>query len=151
MIKIICIGKLKEKYLQDMVKEYEKRISKYTKVKIIELEDKSFDDINKIKKIEAEEINKQINEKDFIITLDILGKQMDSIELANYLYNTQMNFSNITFIIGGSYGLSDGIRNKANLSLSFSKLTFPHQLFRVMLLEQLYRCYKIQNNEIYHK
>jgi len=76
---------------------------------------------------------------------------MDSIELANYLYNTQMNFSNITFIIGGSYGLSDGIRNKANLSLSFSKLTFPHQLFRVMLLEQLYRCYKIQNNEIYHK
>lgn len=151
MIKIICIGKLKEKYLQEMVKEYEKRLTKYTKIKIIELEDKSFDDIDKIKKIEAEQINKQINEKDFIITLDISGKQMTSIELSTYLYNTQINFSNITFIIGGSYGLSDEIRNKANFSLSFSKLTFPHQLFRVMLLEQLYRCYKIQNNESYHK
>ncbi len=151
MIKIICVGKLKEKYLQDMFEEYKKRLNRYTKIEIIEVADVALEDIHKIKKIEGEAIKKHIQDKDFVITLEIEGKEMNSKDLATYLSNIQIQFAKITFIIGGSYGLSDEIKKRANFSLSFSKLTFPHQLFRVMLLEQIYRSYKIQNNESYHK
>jgi 23S rRNA (pseudouridine1915-N3)-methyltransferase len=151
MIKIICVGKLKEKYLKDAVEEYLKRLSKYTKVNIIELNDINNTDINNILKKEQEEISKYIDPKDYVITLEIEGIQISSTEFAKKVDDIFLNYSNITFIIGGSYGLSSEIKNRSNYKLSFSKLTFPHQLFRVMLLEQIYRVFKINNNEEYHK
>lgn len=143
MIKIICVGKLKEKYLQDAVLEYSKRISKYTKLEIIELKDS---DINH----EKDEILKHIN-KDYIITLEIEGNSISSVDLAKKIDNIFITNPNICFIIGGSDGLHDDIKKISNYKLSFSSLTFPHQLFRVMLLEQIYRSFKILNNETYHK
>lgn len=151
MIKIICVGKLKENYLKDAVLEYIKRLTKYTKICIFEVSDSSYGDINTILKKEQEEILKYIDRKDYIVTLEIEGKQLTSLELASKIDNVFLNYSNITFIIGGSYGLSDEIKALSNYKLSFSSLTFPHQLFRVMLLEQLYRVFKINNNEEYHK
>ena len=151
MIKVICVGKLKEKYLVDAIDEYKKRISKYTKLEIIELVDNNIDDEVLALKKEKDSILKNINDKDFVITLEIEGKEFSSVEFASFLDNTFINNSNIVFIIGGSYGLSEEIKQRSNYKLSFSKLTFPHQLFRVMLLEQIYRCYKLNNNEKYHK
>ncbi len=151
MIKIICVGKLKETYLQEALQEYQKRLQRYTKLEIIEVIDMPYQDIEKVKAKEAENIQKYIKEKDYIIILDIDGKEFDSCQLATKLQELNTHYANLTFIIGGSYGLSDTIKQQASLRLSFSKLTFPHQLFRVMLLEQLYRCYKIQNHESYHK
>ena len=144
MIKIICIGKIKEKFYRDSIEEYMKRLSKYHKVEIIELPDSNI-------KQEKELILKKIDSKDYIITMEIEGKQLTSIELSEMLDKTFLNYSNITFIIGGSDGLDDEIKNLSNYKLSFSKLTFPHQLFRVILLEQIYRSFKILNNETYHK
>ena len=151
MIKIICVGKIKEKYFVDAINEYKKRISKYTKLEIIELQD--YDNPNKeiVLEKEKELILNNINPKDYIITLEIEGNTLDSIEFANKLDKTFQINSNITFIIGGSYGLSNSIKELSNYKLSFSKMTFPHQLFRVILLEQIYRSYRILNNESYHK
>ncbi len=151
MIKIITVGSLKERYLRDAVEEYSKRIKKYTNLEIIELKDESINDYEKIKKLEAEKIKKYIDKKDYIITLEIEGKEISSEEFSKKIDNIYLSNSNITFIIGGSYGLSDEIKELSNFKLSFSKMTFPHQLFRVMLLEQIYRAYKIMNNENYHK
>ena len=151
MIKIICVGKIKENYLKEAIKEYEKRLSKYTKLKIIEVKDIDNQNIDIILSKEKDEIKKYIEEKDYVITLEIEGNMLSSTELAtkiNSIFNTN---SNITFIIGGSYGLHQDIRNRSNYKLSFSRLTFPHQLFRVNLLEQIYRSFKINNNEAYHK
>ena len=151
MIKIICVGKVKEKYLVDAINEYVKRLSKYTKINIIEVSD--FDNSNKdiVLSKEKELIKKYIDERDYVITLEIDGNMLSSEELANKIDNILISNSNITFIIGGSYGLHEDIKKRSNYKLSFSKLTFPHQLFRVNLLEQLYRTYKINNNESYHK
>ncbi len=143
MIKIICVGKLKEKYLVDACLEYTKRISKYTKIEIIELKDSNI-------KEERDNILKYIN-KEFIITLEIEGNMLDSPTLARKIDNIFLTNPNITFIIGGSDGLHEDIKKISNYKLSFSNLTFPHQLFRVMLLEQIYRSFKILNNETYHK
>ena len=151
MIKIITVGKLKEKYLIDAVEEYKKRLSKYTKIEIIEVKDESSYEEDKNKEKEAENIIKYIGDKDFIITLEIDGKEISSVEFASKIENIFNINSNITFIIGGSYGLSNRIKELSNYKLSFSKMTFPHQLFRVILLEQLYRAFKINNNESYHK
>lgn len=148
MIKIICVGKIKEKFYRDAIEEYLKRLSKYTKIQIIEIPDESN---GKILEKEANNIIKYIDQKDYIITLEIEGNQIDSVELSNKINNILMINSNITFIIGGSYGLDDSIKKISNYKLSFSKLTFPHQLFRVILLEQIYRAFKISNNESYHK
>lgn len=150
MIKIICVGKIKEKYYTDAVNEYIKRLSKYTKINLIEVKDEDFD-INKTLTKEKDSILKYIDDKDYVITMEIEGNELDSISLAKHIDNIQNNYSNITFIIGGSYGLHDDIKNRSNYKLSFSKLTFPHQLFRVILLEQIYRSFKINNNETYHK
>lgn len=151
MIKIICVGKIKEKYLRDAIDEYTKRISKYTKLNLIEVKDYDYDDINKVLNSEKEQIEKYIDSKDYLITLEIEGKQISSEQLATKLDETLTVNSNITFVIGGSYGIDKSIKDKANYHLSFSTLTFPHQLFRVLLLEQIYRSYKINNNESYHK
>lgn len=151
MIKIICLGKVKEKYLQDGIDEYIKRISKYTQVKIIELEDEGIKDYKVALKKEKEKILKYLNTKDYIIVLDISGKEMTSLEFADKIDKTLIINSDITFIIGGSYGLDEEIKSLSNYRLSFSKMTFPHQLFRLILLEQIYRAYKINHNEEYHK
>ena len=144
MIKIICVGKLKEEYLKDLVNDYLKRVNKYHKVEIIELNDSTIER-------EAELIKKHINPRDYIITLEIEGNNLTSIDLAKKIDNTLMNYGNITFIIGGSDGISERIKAKSNYKLSFSSLTFPHGLFRGILLEQIYRSFKILNNESYHK
>lgn len=144
MIKIICVGKVKEKYLRDMIDDYIKRISKYHKIEIIELTDSN---INK----EKEELLRVINTKDYNIVMDIDGNNLSSREFAEKIDKTFLINSNITFIIGGSDGISPEIKELANYRLSFSRLTFPHQLFRGILLEQIYRAFKILNNESYHK
>ena len=151
MIKIICLGKIKEKFFQNAIIEYHKRLSKYTKLEIIELSEETSLKSAVILERERDKILKKLNERDYIIVLDINGVKMNSIELANMLNKAMINYANITFIIGSSYGLHNDIKMKANLCLSFSDLTFPHQLFRIILLEQLYRSYKIINNETYHK
>ena len=144
MINIICIGKIKETYLKEGINDYQKRISKYHKINIIELPDN--DIIN-----EGNEIIKHLNRKDYIIALDINGNELSSVELADKLDKTFIINSNITFIICGSNGIRDDIKELANYRLSFSKLTYPHGLFRLILLEQIYRSFKILNNETYHK
>ena len=151
MIKIITVGSIKEKYLKDAIEEYSKRLSKYTNLEIIEVKDEGLVEPKKAIYQEAEKILKHIGEKDYIITLEIDGKELNSIELADKINKISQEASTITFIIGGSYGLSEIIKNKSKFHLSFSKMTFPHQLFRVLLLEQIYRAYKINNNESYHK
>lgn len=148
MIKIICVGKIKEKYFKDAIEEYVKRLSKYTKLDIIELPDYNYD-ITKTKIEEGKNILSKINEKDFVVTMEINGKKPNSVELSDFI---DKNISkNIVFVIGGSYGLSDDVLRRSNYSLSFSNLTFPHQLFRILLLEQIYRSFKIINKESYHK
>ena len=144
MIKIICIGKLKEEYLIKLVNDYKNRINKYHKLEIIELKDSNIKD-------EAIEIKKHISNRDYIIVLDIYGSKLNSIELSKKIDNWLMNNSNIIFIIGGSDGIDDLVKNISNYKLSFSDLTIPHGLFRGLLLEQIYRSFKILNNETYHK
>lgn len=145
MIKIICVGKLKEKYLIDLVEDYKKRLSKYHKIDIIELKDSNI-------KEEATLIEKYLKKEDYIISMDIKGKKYNSIEFKNKIesiFNNSIN--NITFIIGGSDGLDESIKSMSNELISFSDLTFPHGFFRGILLEQIYRSFKIMNNESYHK
>lgn len=150
-MKIICVGKLKEKYWVDACNEYLKRLKKYTNIELIELPDEKIDDEKIALQKEKEKIEKYLNLKDYIITMEIDGEQLDSISLSKKIENIQVQNSNITFIIGASHGIHSDIKSKSNYKLSFSKLTFPHQLFRILLLEQLYRSYKILNNEKYHK
>lgn len=145
MIKIIVVGKLKEKYLIDLVNDYSKRISKYHKLKIIELKDSNIKD-------EKQEILKHIDKRDYIISTYIKGELLTTLEFTNLINNNLISGnSKITFIIGGSDGLDKEILNKSNKLISFSRLTFPHGLFRGILLEQIYRSFKIMNNETYHK
>ena len=144
MIKVVCVGKVKEKYLQEAICDYVKRISKYHKINIIEVEDSNMIE-------EKVKILKHIDNKDYVVTLDIEGKQLTSVEFADKIDKTFITNSSICFVIGGAYGLDKEVKNRANFSLSFSKFTFPHQLFRVILLEQIYRSFKILNNETYHK
>lgn len=152
MYKIVCIGKLKEKYLVDAIKEYEKRISIYQKLKIVELKESNSKDIKHNIIEEGKLILASISSDEFVITLEILGDMLDSIELARKLANLQTyGKSNITFVIGGSNGLSEDVKKRSNFKLSFSKMTFPHQLMRVILIEQIYRSLTINNNKEYHK
>ena len=145
MIKIICVGKIKEKYLTDLINDYKLRISKFQRVEIIELKDNNIND-------ESNEIINHLNKKDFNILMDIKGDKLNSVELSKLISETNTKGYNcITFIIGGSNGVNDNVRNLVNKRLSFSDMTFPHGLFRGMLLEQIYRSFKIINNESYHK
>ena len=145
MIKIVCLGKLKEKYLTELTLDYLKRINKYHKIELIELKDEE--------NLENEAVNilKYIGNNDYVITLEIEGQEIDSISFANLINKTFINYGTITFVIGSSTGLSPIIKNRSNYRLSFSKFTFPHGLFRGILLEQIYRAFKINNNEKYHK
>ena len=144
MIKIICVGKIKESYLRDAISDYQKRINKYHKFEIIEVNDSNMKD-------EAIKILHYVKDNDYVVTLEIDGDMLSSTEFANKIDKLFITNSNITFIIGGSDGLDDEVKNRSNYRLSFSSFTFPHQFFRVILLEQIYRCFKILNNETYHK
>lgn len=146
--KIISIGNLKEDYLKKGVAEYQKRIGGYGKLELIEIPESTRDNVVE----EGSAILKRLKDDDFVIALAIDGKQLDSIELARYLEDTfTYKSSCITFIIGGSNGLDSGVLGRANFKLSFSKVTFPHQLMKLILVEQIYRSIKIIKNEQYHK
>ena len=156
-ITIITVGKLKERYLVEGIKEYTKRLSKYTKLDLIEVKDEhapdnlSMKDIAIIKEKEAERIHAKLKDS-YIISLALEGKQLTSEKLAAKIEDIKTyHDSHITFIIGGSLGLSDSIKKKSNFLLSFSPMTFPHQLMKLILLEQVYRSFRINNNEPYHK
>lgn len=157
-IKLITVGKIKEKYYKDAISEYSKRLSSYCRLSIIEVNDEktkegASDNENElVLSKEADRILKNIRDNDYVIALAIDGKKMDSLAFASKINNLGISsISNICFIIGGSLGLHKDVLSKADMLLSFSDMTFPHQLMRVILLEQIYRAYRINNNEPYHK
>lgn len=156
-IDIICIGKLKEQYLKDAINEYSKRLSKYCNLNIIELPDEKLPTSNseklfyEIKNKECEKIASHIKKDSYIIALDLTGKQYTSEEFSKKIDNISLTNNNITIIIGGSLGMTSEFLNTVNEKVCFSKMTFPHQLIRVFLLEQLFRAFKISNNETYHR
>ena len=157
-ITIITVGKIKEKYFTMAIDEYSKRLGRYVKLDIVEVADEKTPDgasdteERLIRQKEGERILKLLKEDSYVITLEIEGKMLDSVELSEKINQIGVSGKgHITFIIGGSLGLSDEVKNRADFKLSFSKMTFPHQLMRVVLLEQIYRSYRILGNEPYHK
>ena len=144
MIKILCVGKIKEDYLKEMIGDYSNRINKYHRLSIIELKDSNI--IN-----EEKEIIKNLKDNSYKIVLDIKGEKYNSISFAKKIDNIFLHHGNITFVIGGSDGVGEEVKKMCDERLSFSDMTFPHGLFRAILLEQIYRSFKINNNEIYHK
>ena len=156
-IKIYAIGKIKDFYKLG-VDEYVKRLSSYCKVEIIELKDESISDnpsdkeIKKVIELEGKRVLTLLKDNEYLISLDLNQKEMGSVEFSKYLSQKfESNGASVSFVIGGSYGLSDELKNRANSSITLSKMTFPHQLARLVLLEQIYRAFKILNNETYHK
>lgn len=156
-INIICIGKIKEQYLKSAIEEYSKRLSRYCKLNILELPDEKIPDklnnnlSNEIKTKECNNIINHLKKDSYIIALDLTGNELSSEEFSKTIENISMENSSITFIIGGSLGLTKELLNKCNKKICFSKMTFPHQLIRIFLLEQIFRAFKISNNETYHR
>ncbi len=157
-ITIVCVGKVKEKYLRDAIAEYEKRLSRYCRLQVIEVADEKTPDgaspvvEDQIREKEAERILKNLRSEDPVVTLEIEGKQVDSVSFAQKIEQMGIDgVSHIQFVIGGSLGLHEKVSKVSGWKLSFSKMTFPHQLMRVILLEQIYRGYRIINGEPYHK
>ena len=157
-ITIVCVGKIKEKFYRDALVEYTKRLSRYCSLSITEVADEKTKEQASdvecaiIKDREGERILKSIREDGYVIALAIEGKNLDSVELSKKIENLALTGkSNLYFVIGGSLGLSDEVMKRADYKLSFSRMTFPHQLMRVILLEQIYRSYRIINHEPYHK
>ncbi len=157
-IKILCVGKIKEKFYRDAIDEYVKRLSKYCSVSVVEVPDEktsenaSDNEIAIVKDKEGERLLKHISDRDYVIALAILGKQMDSVVFSRFIEDLGIQGkSSLVFVIGGSLGLSDTILKCSDFQISFSKMTFPHQLMRVILSEQIYRAMRIMKNEPYHK
>lgn len=157
-VSILCVGKVKEKFYREAIDEFTKRLGRYCKLEIIEVADEKTDEqasdteIRLVKEKEGERLLKNIKEDAYVIALCIDGKQLDSEELSEKIEKLGIQgISHICFIIGGSLGLSDAVVKRADFKLSFSKMTFPHQLMRLILLEQIYRGYRIMNHEPYHK
>jgi len=158
-IKIIAVGKIKEKFYKEAIDEYLKRMQAYNKVEIIEVADEmaaetlSEKELEQVKEKEGERILGKISKEDYVVSLEILGKQMDSIEFAKFIENemTEGFGRNLVFVIGGSNGLAKKVSQRSNKKLSFGKMTYPHQLMRVILTEQIYRAYRIINGHPYHK
>lgn len=156
-VNIICVGSLKEKFFTDAVNEYKKRLSRYCKFNIIELSEEKINDqetqaqIEKTLEKEGEKILAKIGKGDYCIAMCIEGKNLSSEELSKKLEEVSLTHGTVDFIIGGSWGLSDEVKKRADFKLSVSKMTFPHQLFRVMLSEQIYRAFTISTNAKYHK
>ena len=157
-ITLVTVGKIKEKYFRDAIAEYQKRLSKYCRLEIVEVADEKTPDKAseteeaQIRQREAARILKAVRDNAYCIALTIDGKKRDSVNLATHIEQLWLSGkSNLVFVIGGSLGLHDSVVQRADETLSFSELTFPHQLMRVILLEQIYRCFRIINNEPYHK
>ena len=156
-INVICVGKLKESFFKEAIDEYSKRLSRYCNLEITELPDEKIPNnpnkkqIEQVKEKECNNILSHVKKDSYIISLDLTGKQLSSEELSSKLDNLSLTTSHITFIIGGSLGLTQEVLSKSDTILSFSKMTFPHQLIRIFLLEQIYRSFKISNGETYHK
>ena len=156
-IDVICVGKLKEQYLKDAANEYAKRLSKYCNLNIIELDDEKLPSndstklLDEIKTKESSKILSYIKKDSYVIALDLTGKQYSSEEFSTKIENISLINSRITFLIGGSLGMTTDLLSNANEKICFSKMTFPHQLIRIFLLEQLFRAFKISNNETYHR
>lgn len=156
-VSIICVGKIKEKFFTDAIKEYSKRISRFADFEITELPDERIPDnasekeSEQIKIREGEKILSKIDPRSYVISLCIEGKTLDSVALANTMRNAYQTANRITFIIGGSLGLSDKVKNRSDLKLSFGRMTLPHQLMRVVLTEQVYRSFMINSGATYHK
>ena len=156
-ITVIGVGKIKEKYFTAAIDEYAKRLSRFVKLDIIEIPDEKIPDnasekeMEQIKQKEGAKILEKIPANSYVVTLCIEGKELSSTELARKIADVSMTSSSVTFIIGGSLGLWDEVKSKSALRLSFGRMTLPHQLMRVVLLEQVYRAFKINNNENYHK
>lgn len=157
-VKIICVGKIKEKYLSDGISEYSKRLSRFCKFEVCTLEDEKIPDnatekeMQIVLETEGERIEKHIGKNDYVIALCVEGKSISSVDFAKKISDIALSGkSEITFIIGGSLGICDSVKNKADFRLSFSKMTFPHNLMRLILAEQIYRAFKINANEEYHK
>jgi len=152
MYKIVCVGKIKEDFITKGINEYTKRISGFTKLEIIEVKEVNTNNISNNILEEGNNILKKINKDDYVITLEIEGKSIDSVELSKQLESLRTyGNSSIVFVIGGSNGLSEDVKKRSNYKLSFSKFTFPHQLMRLILVEQIYRSLTIENNKEYHK
>ena len=155
-IKVVAVGKIKESFHKEQINEYLKRLSRYTKISIIEVEeaktkDESLSSINNALIKEGENILKQIKENEYLILLDLHGNDMNSEDFAKKMDQVISLVKSIVFAIGGTYGLSDEVRKRSNFSLKLSKMTFTHQMTRIIILEQVYRSFKINNNETYHK
>ena len=157
-IKIICVGKIKENFYKEAITEYAKRLSKFTSFSVIEVSDEKTDEKASQKENElvlskeGKRILEQIGNDDYVISLCIEGKPLSSVDFSKKISEVMLNgYSNIAFLIGGSLGLSDEVKKRSDFKLSFSEMTFPHQLIRVILTEQIYRAFKIINNEPYHK
>ncbi len=152
MLKLICVGKVKDEHLKALINDYAKRIGKYHKFEVIEVKDEPIRDNEKeVLDIEASRILNKIDKDDYVILLDLHGVALDSISLAKKIDNLFNNYSKIDFVIGGSLGLGENIRNRANYKLKLSDMTFLHQMTRLIILEQIYRSFKILNHETYHK
>ena len=152
MLKLICVGKVKDASLKALIDDYQKRIQKYHKLEVIEVKDEPIRDNEKeVLDIEASRIMSKIDKDDYVILLDLHGESLDSVSFANKIDKLFVSYSKITFVIGGSLGLGEEVRNRANYRLKLSDMTFLHQMTRLIILEQIYRCFKILNHETYHK
>lgn len=152
MIKLISVGKIKDKHLKALIDDYALKISRYHKLEMVEVKDESITtDEKKVLDIEASRVMEKISNDEYVILLDLHGKMMDSVAFANKIDQLFVHYSKITFVIGGSLGLGKELLNRANERLKLSEMTFLHQMTRLILLEQIYRGFKILNNETYHK
>lgn len=152
MLKLICVGKVKDASLKALIDDYQKRIQKYHKLEVIEVKDEPIRENEKeVLDIEASRIMSKIDKDDYVILLDLHGESLDSVSFANKIDKLFVSYSKITFVIGGSLGLGEEVRKRANYRLKLSDMTFLHQMTRLIILEQIYRCFKILNHETYHK
>ena len=152
MLKLICVGRVKDASLKALIDDYQKRIQKYHKLEITEVKDEPIRDNEKeVLDIEASKIMSKIDKDDYVILLDLHGESLDSVSFAKKIDKLFVSYSKITFVIGGSLGLGEEVRKRANYRLKLSDMTFLHQMTRLIILEQIYRCFKILNHETYHK
>ena len=152
MLKLICVGRVKDASLKALIDDYQKRIQKYHKLEVIEVKDEPIRDNGKeVLDIEASRIMSKIDKDDYVILLDLHGESLDSVSFAKKIDKLFVSYSKITFVIGGSLGLGEEVKKRANYRLKLSDMTFLHQMTRLIILEQIYRCFKILNHETYHK
>lgn len=152
MIKVLCVGKVKDKNLKALIDDYQNKISHYHKIEVIEVKDEPIKDNEKeVLEIEGERLLSRINSDEYVILIDLHGKSIDSVDLSKKIDKIFVHNAKLTFVIGGSLGLGNNIRLRANEALKLSDLTFLHQMTRLILFEQIYRSFKILNHEIYHK